>query len=108
MGITECISFTNFLNDISLNLMIDHQPCTTTSGLKFVENLLLRGSISPGAKNPFSQKEKKKPETKVVHYYRGKQWQLFNYIWSVWLHCVVRASCSSAFLPYTLGHCLNV
>lgn len=64
MGITECISFTNFLNDISLNLMIDHQPCTTTSGLKFVENLLLRGSISPGAKNPFSQKEEKKKKQK--------------------------------------------
>lgn len=35
--------------------MTDHQPCTTTSGLKLVENRLLRGSISPGAKKPFKK-----------------------------------------------------
>lgn len=36
-----------------------HQPWTTTSGLKFVENLLFRGSISPGARKPLKAKNNK-------------------------------------------------
>lgn len=33
-----------------------HKPCTTTSGLTEVENLLFKGSISPVARNPYEER----------------------------------------------------
>lgn len=34
-------------------LIKKNTPCTTTSGLGIVENLLFNGSISPAARNPW-------------------------------------------------------
>lgn len=37
---------------LNMNSKHAHKPCTTTSGLTEVENLLFKGSISPVARNP--------------------------------------------------------
>lgn len=102
----SCMKPSNFWAE---KRMIDHQPCTTTSSLKFVENLLLRGSISPGAKKPLEQdRERERQRVWVItdHNDGGAftvycTLHMFTIeVWSVWLHCLLKTSCSSALSPH--------